>query len=382
MRTLVLTPDFPPARGGIQVVVHRLVANSPGLRCKVVALGDPAAARYDRASGIAVRRTPLGGLPRPLAIGALNGAALAEALRFRPDAVLSAHVTTGPAAAAIRRLAGVPVVQYFHAREIAARPRLAAFAAANADASIAVSAYTRELVAAVGGHERAIHVIHPGVDLPPRRARGDFGGPPTVVTIGRIESGYKGHDVMVRAMAAVRRRLPEARWVVIGDGALRPRIVALARAAGLDRTAAVFLGSVDDRRRDEWLRRSDVFAMPSRLTADGLGGEGFGIVYMEASAHGVPVVAGAVGGALDAVADGATGLLVDPDDDAAVAAALLELLEDPGRRAALGAAGVRRAEEFAWPRVAARVETLIGELVAAGRGAGRGAGSVSEVAAG
>ena len=84
--------------------------------------------------------------------------------------------------------------------------------------------------------------------------------------------------------------------------------------------------------------------MPSRLTADGLGGEGFGIVYMEASAHGVPVVAGAVGGALDAVADGATGLLVDPDDDGAVAAALLELLEDPAaapRSAPPGSAGRR-----------------------------------------
>ena len=192
MRTLVLTPTSRPPGAVSRVVVHRLVANSPGLRCKVVALGDPAAAEFDRIGGIAVRRTPLGNLPRPLAIGALNGVALAEALRFRPDAVLSAHVTTAPAAAAIRRLAGLPVVQYFHAREIAARLRLAAFAAAHADASIAVSAYTRELVVAAGGRERAIHVVHPGVDLPPRRAGGDLGGPPTVVTIGRIESALQG----------------------------------------------------------------------------------------------------------------------------------------------------------------------------------------------
>lgn len=373
VRTLVLTPDFPPAHGGIQVVVHRLVANSPGLSCRVVALDHPEAAGFDFGGPAEVRRTAVGRLPRPLAMGWLNVAALTQALSFRPAAILSAHIATAPAAAAIRRWARVPVVQYFHAREIGARPRLAEFAARHADASIAVSSYTRELVLQVGGQEGRIHVIHPGVDLPdealtladaatPAEAPPPLGERPTVVTIGRIESTYKGHDVMVRAMAAVRRRLPEARWVVIGDGALRPRIVALARAAGLDRDAAVFLGAVGDRERDEWLRRADVFAMPSRLPADGRGGEGFGIAYMEANAHGVPVVAGAVAGALDAVDHGTTGLLVDPDDDAAVAGALLELLEDPGRRAALGAAGARRAREFAWPRVAAEVEALVAGL--------------------
>jgi phosphatidyl-myo-inositol dimannoside synthase len=362
IRTLVLTPDFPPAHGGIQVVAHRLVAHAPGLACRVVALDHPEAARFDRASGISVRRTPRRGMSRQLAIGGLNAAALAQALAFRPAAVLSAHITTAPAAAAIRRLFRVPVVQYFHAREIAARPRLAGFAARYADALVAVSSYTRELVLAVGGRETRIHVINPGVDLPAAPAAERDGERPTVVTIARIESGYKGHDVMVKAMAAVRRRLPEARWVVIGDGSLRPRIVALARSAGLDDDAAVFLGSVSDRERDEWLRRAHVFAMPSRLPEDGLGGEGFGIAYMEANAHGLPVVAGAVAGALDAVDHGTTGLLVDPDDEEAVAGALLELLEDPDRRTALGAEGARRAREFAWPNVAARVEALISGL--------------------
>src|SRR5262249_23221003 len=150
MRTLVLTPDFPPARGGIQFVVHGLVTNSPGLRCKVVALGNPEAADFDRRGGVAGRRAPLARLRGPLAVGCLNRGALSAALRFRPAAVLSAHVVTAPAAAVIGRIARVPVVQYFHAREIAARPRLAAFAAAHADASIAVSSYTAKLVAAVG----------------------------------------------------------------------------------------------------------------------------------------------------------------------------------------------------------------------------------------
>ena len=102
--------------------------------------------------------------------------------------------------------------------------------------------------------------------------------------------------------------------------------------------------------------------MPSRLPAGGFAGEGFGIVYLEADAHGCPVVAGAVGGALDAVADGESGLLVDPTDHVAVAAALTELLSEPRRRRQLGQAGARRAEAFAWPLIAAQVEDLVLEL--------------------
>ena len=95
--------------------------------------------------------------------------------------------------------------------------------------------------------------------------------------------------------------------------------------------------------------------MPSRVPAGGFGGEGFGIVYLEADAHGCPSVAGNVGGAVDAVVDGETGLLVDPEDHVMSADALDRLLRDEPRRRAMGAAGAERAAEFAWPLIAARV---------------------------
>ena len=102
--------------------------------------------------------------------------------------------------------------------------------------------------------------------------------------------------------------------------------------------------------------------MPSRLPAGGKGGEGFGIAFLEASAHGLPVVAGNVGGALDAVRDGVTGVLVDPTDAAAVAGAVVDLLEDPDRAQALGAAGAQWARDFAWDRVTAQVEDVVLEV--------------------
>jgi phosphatidyl-myo-inositol dimannoside synthase len=368
IRTLVVTPDFPPDRGGIQLLAHRIAACTPGLDCRILALDTRGAADFDRASGLSVRRVSVPPGPRSLAILALNAAALAAAADFRPQAVISTHLATSVGPVAIRRALGAPVVQYFHGKEIGARPRLAGFAARHADASVAVSAYTRDLVVAVGGPAERIRLIHPGVDLPaaPPSQRRD--GPPTVLTIARIEDRYKGHDVMARAMALVAARVSGARWVVIGDGSLRPVVAELARSAGLGEEAVRFLGQVDDAERDAWLDRAHVFAMPSRMPAGGFAGEGFGIVYLEAGAHGCPTLAGGVGGALDSVLDDRTGVLVDPTDHVAVAEALIGLLEDPERRRRMGAAGARRAAELAWPRIAAQVEALVAELAAAASG--------------
>ena len=91
----------------------------------------------------------------------------------------------------------------------------------------------------------------------------------------------------------------------------------------------------------------------------GFAGEGFGIVYLEADAYGKPVVAGNVGGALDSVVDGETGLLVDPSDHVAVAEALTRLLLDRDLAAQLGGAGARRAQEFAWPLICERVGDVL-----------------------
>lgn len=359
MRTLVLTPDFPPQPGGIQHLVHRIVSHAPKLQCKVVTLGGPGAEEFDRSDPADVWRLRALPTPRPVSTMALNAAALRQALAFRPEAVLSAHIVMSPGGSVIRRLLRVPVIQYFHGKEIGVRPGLAGFAARNSDACIAVSGYTRELIVEAGGPPDRIHLIHPGVDLPAEPPPVKRESRPTVLTIARMEDRYKGHDVMVRAMGLVAARVPRAQWIVIGDGPLRAATAELAASAGLDEDVIRFLGAVGDAERDDWLRKAHVFAMPSRKPAGGFAGEGFGIVYLEAAAHGCPAVAGGVAGAVDAVVDGVTGVLTDPEDHIAVGNALVALLTDGDRRRRMAEAGARRAEDFAWPRTAERVSDLL-----------------------
>jgi phosphatidylinositol alpha-1,6-mannosyltransferase len=344
-RVLLLTPDFPPARGGIQLLMGRLVTHWRGVQTLVVTRRDP------RRRG---RRE----------IAELNLRAVVEAIRFRPDVVLSAHVAVSPAAWVIRRVLSVPYAQYVYGQEIADRPRLAGFAVRHAAAVIPISDYATALVRP-WVNEGHLRQIPPGVDFPVRRGI-ERSAEPLIVTVSRLAERYKGHDVMLRSLPLVRARIPNVRWVVVGEGPLRPTYERMADALGV-KDHVRFIGSVDDDDRDRWLDSAQLYAMPSRLSATG-GGEGFGIAYLEAGAHALPVVAGNVAGARDAVVDGVTGLLVDPTDHLAVADAITELLTDRGRADALGRAGELRARQFAWPRVAERVEDLLQE-VAAGQAA-------------
>ncbi len=360
LRVLVLTPDFPPARGGIQVLMHRVVRHARALELRVVTRKHPDAQRFDAQEGLDVRRAGSadGG---PLSNVVLNAHALAEAARFRPDAVLSGHIVTSPAARCIGLAMRVPMVQYLHADELGSRPRLAAFAVHGADATVAVSSYTRGLALGLGADPGRVHTIPNGVDLPDGAVASRVPRP-TILTVARLEERYKGHDVLMRALPLIRARVPDVQWMVAGRGSLRAQLERLAAALGL-LDVVRFVGEVSDAERDALLYSSHVFAMPSRLRPDG-GGEGFGIAYLEAGAHGLPVVAGNVAGALDSVVDGKTGMLVDPTDHVALAYAVSELLLDAARAQKLGRAGAERAREFTWPTISRQVEELVLALAA------------------
>lgn len=360
-RVLILTPDFPPAPGGIQLLAHRLAATISRLEVLVIAPGGDAARQFDRSGEVQVHRVRALRNDHRAAVLALNAAAVSVAERFRPDVVLSAHIVASPSASLIKRRFRTPVVQYLHAKEVGTRPQLAEYAVRHADAVIAVSRHTCELGRRAGAREASLHRIPPGVDLPPRQ-RQERARHPTIITVARLEDRYKGHDMVIRALPLVASQLPDVQWVVIGNGPRRHQLERLAEIYAV-RNRIRFLGQATNAERDLELERAHVFTMPSRLPGDGLGGEGFGIVYLEAGWHELPAVAGNAGGAVDAVVDGETGLLVDANDAVAVADALIRLLSDHEYSRQLGARAASRAREFAWPRIAGQVEELLLSLM-------------------
>jgi phosphatidyl-myo-inositol dimannoside synthase len=359
-RALVLTPDYPPAHGGIQRLVHSVVRHWSRLEARVVTCSVNGATAFDRSESIDVRRTNVV-LGHRLKMAWLNAAGFVEAQRFHPDVVLSAHIVTAPAAWGLKRARQVPFAQYLHANEVVARPRLTRFAVRNAAATVVVSRHTEALLRDAGVTASTLHRIAPGADVIVSGAMRKSERP-TIVTVSRLDQRYKGHDIMIRALSSVRERFPEVLWIVIGDGELRAEYEQMARAQGLEGHVR-FLGALSDGERNTWLGSAHIFAMPSRAPSDA-GGEGFGIVFLEAAAYGLPVVAGNVAGARDAVVDGETGLLVNPTDEAAVADAICELLLDPARAEGLGREGAARARDFAWPLVSRRVEDLLLDLAA------------------
>lgn len=226
-----------------------------------------------------------------------------------------------------------------------------------ATGAIAVSGATAEKLVEVQRLPRNRVVVIPNALDPEleRRARGSAGErpDPRVLTIARLAASerYKGVDDVIRALPAVLESVPQTRYVVVGDGDDRPRLEQLAREAGVtDRVT--FAGEASEAELDRELRSATVFAMPS-------GGEGFGIVYLEAMAYGIPVLAARSGGAPEVVADGETGFLVPYGDVGAIADRLVALLRDEEQRTRLAAGARRRAAEFTFERMYPRLaETL------------------------
>jgi phosphatidylinositol alpha-1,6-mannosyltransferase len=368
MRVLMLSPDFPPGRGGIQRLAGRLAEAMTGDWVTVVALAAKARPDAEAAPQVerVVRIAPPGWLSQPLRVLTYNARALLCAIRLRPRVLLVTHIVAAPAARAASVLLRRPYVLILHGQELGHRPRLMAWAVRRSAATVAVSTYTRGEAVRRGAPADRIVVVNPGVDAPPGGAREPTplaARPPAIVTVARMVDRYKGHDVMIEALDRLRRTVPAVRWVVVGDGPLKREYEREVELRGLG-DVVQFAGSVDDERLEALLAEARVFAMPSRVTPQG-GGEGFGLVYLEAAVRGLPVVAGAEGGALDAVRDGHTGLLADPHEPAAVAAALELLLSDDQLAERIGRQAQDDARARTWARFAASVRGQLAEATSA-----------------
>ena len=195
---------------------------------------------------------------------------------------------------------------------------------------------------------------HPGVDGGEVRRRYGLSDRPVIVCVSRLVP-RKGQDALIRALPAVRRRVPDVALLIVGGGPYADRLRRLAGDLPVH-----FTGSVPWPDLPAHYAAGDVYAMPCRTRRRGLDVEGFGIVFLEASAVGLPVVAGDSGGSPDAVQDGETGYLVDGRDLVALTDRLVTLLTDRGLAARLGAAGRAWVEStWRWEVQAQRMDELL-----------------------
>jgi phosphatidyl-myo-inositol dimannoside synthase len=206
--------------------------------------------------------------------------------------------------------------------------------------------------------------FRPGLDTREVRARYGLGEGRWLFSVARL-SRHKGIDTALQALARLRSRYPDLRYAVVGTGEEHEALNAEARELGVaDRVR--FLTDVPDRDLPALYNTAEVYLGVSRLMEQRV--EGFGISLAEASACGVPVVAGRSGGIPAAVRDGETGLLVDSEGPEAVAEVLASLLDDAALRARLGAAGRRAVEShYNWDRVTADLVRIGRELGSAAK---------------
>jgi phosphatidylinositol alpha-1,6-mannosyltransferase len=216
------------------------------------------------------------------------------------------------------------------------------------DGYFPVSRYTGSLLEDLRVPASKIHVVYNGTDvdrfvlsadersqLPAWRVAHGLGSGPLLLTAARLVR-RKGIDTVLAALPEIARRVPGVRYAVVGSGPEREHLEKLGRELGVAERV-IFLGKLPDRDVVMAYNACDVFVMPARFEHPSV--EGFGLVFREANACGKPVVGSRTGGIVDAIEDGRTGLLIEPDASDTLARAVLRLLEDPAYAAKLGEQG-------------------------------------------
>lgn len=369
MKHLLVTNDFPPKIGGIQNLLWEWWRRLPPESFAVLTTPHPDAAEFDAAQPFRIERTkePVL-LPHPWLVRRIDHMAREIGADF---VVLDPALPLG----AVGRWLALPYAVVLHGAEVTVPGRLPVsrqvlgHVLRGARHVIAAGGYPAREGEHASGRSLPVTVVPPGVDTERFRvltsdertaARSEFGLDPddeVVLGVSRLVP-RKGFDTVIRAVAMLAVHRPRLRLVIASTGRDEPRLRALARTTGAPVT---FLGRVAHDALPRLYGCADIFSMMCRNRWGGLEQEGFGIVFVEAAACGVPQLAGDSGGAAEAVLDGETGfVLTDPNDAAALAARMELILDDNDLRTRFSLASRRRAEaDFAYDVLSARLASAL-----------------------
>lgn len=375
-RTLVVTNDFAPRDGGIESFVNALVERAPRDSVVVHTSSQEGDFEYDAElfarTGVRVIRDPMKMLlPTP----GLARRTSETAREFSCSSVwFGAAAPLGLLTPTLRRAGITRAIATTHGHEVwwARTPGTRALLHRVGEVTDVVTylgEYTRERIGkALSSQARARMLqLTPGVDevffrpgLETVRIVAELGlqDRPLIICVGRLVP-RKGQDRLIEALPAIRKRVKDAALVIVGEGPYRARLESKIRELNLEEHVRL-VGRVPLSDLPLYLNAAQIFAMPARNRLGGLEIEGLGIVYLEASACAIPVIAGNSGGAPDAVREGITGYVVDGQDRGALVERIVTLLENPDLAKRMGLAGREFVEEkWRWDEIVKRHQAML-----------------------
>ena len=369
---LIVATNFKPRKGGVAEHIHQTARHLRQIGETIVVLAPSMNedSAFDNSCGYPVIRVAVRQRPRTK-FRAPPGLSRDTLLRtiYRKARKIDAEYlmcnrwefSLGTAVLLASRLLRIPFFIFAHGSEITRSTnsvlknlsRTLVFR--QAERIYCVSRYTEERVKLLGLKENKTEVVLNGYDvglsdrwagcqrgLPGLHLKGTVSPESKIVlTVGRLEE-RKGIDKVIEAMPIVKKAVPNATYLIVGDGEDRPRLEEMVRKLNVDGYVH-FLGALEDDEKYECYQQCNLFVMPNRTLPDG-DAEGFGIVFLEANAFCKPVIGGRSGGAGDAIVDGVTGLLVDPEDVQQLAERIIALLLDTEYAHRLGRNGREHVE--------------------------------------
>lgn len=388
MKALMLTWNYPPTVGGIEQVAYYTATSlrGRGHSVEIVAAALPPDAQELAETADAPHRARKKGIPAFLVHALFTGLKLAR--QNHPDVLLCASLTAAPAAWLISKWTRIPYVVLIYGSDLVLPRRLYQWAIgpllSGARMLFPISQNTMERLLRRGLAPSRIRLVSPGVTPPPpteaspseatRRLLKEIQGRPILLTVGRLVRRKGILEFIEQVLPRLAAQIPDIAYLVVGgepksslihQERIWDQLTAAIQKGGQENRVKL-LGRLSDADLGHVYGQANLFILPCRDDPADI--EGFGIVILEASLHGVPSVATRCGGIPDAIAEGQTGVLVPPGRPQEMAEAILDLLQRPDRLREMGEAARRRTlSEFKWDAVAARYEAGLQDMLGAHR---------------
>lgn len=373
MKLLLISVDFVPHSDGVSTLSYHYARRlaEKGHNVSVVAPSSKGDQETDCGELFSVCRFP-GYSLGPLRIVPFACFSMLRILRQKPDLIMAMNIGYGGLVCLmLKRFIRFRYITFAYAYEFLKSNRCTVWKAlyrriySKSQLCIAISSYTRDKLISFGVSGHHILTIKPGVKQPLKSVstsmHGFTGRYPVLGTCGRLIY-RKGHDLVIRALPYLVKQQPDLLYLICGEGKRRANLVRLAYDLGVEDHVR-FLGRLSEHELPGFYNMLDLFVLCGRENLSSGHVEGFGIVYLEAAAYGVPSIGTNRGGVPEAIVDGETGVLVEPDSSDALYKAMARLISDPERLRSMGRRARERAlSRFSWDRQVDEFEKLLGKV--------------------